>query len=872
MILTSDSRISVPALPPRCIPRPRLVDALTRATEQPLTLVAAGPGSGKTVLLTEWAAGLESAPAWVSLGASDNEPSRFWPLVAAALRLAGLEPTAGELDLPSVAVDEHMRLVDPYLNAAAGSAMTFLVLDDAHFLTHPTILEGLDALLRAGQPHVHLLLAARTDPLLPLHRYRLSGQMSELRARDLAMTSEEANALFVAHHVTLSPREFNVLAARTEGWAAGLRLSAMSMEGAERPEEFVSEFALDQGSVGEYLMNEILGRQPERVRTLLIETSFLPDLDAELAEAVTGMPDAGEMLAELSRTNAFVVPLDRTSGRFRYHQLLREMLFYLLRREPEARRHELFDRASRWHFQQREYGAALRVAVDARDWVRAAAMLVHGGYVQAFINHTDLRFLRPTDLSDRVERDLEPATSPGTLHELALARSALHAAAGHPDATKRELEAASAAWSGPLERDVALTSAIVELAIARAEHRVGDLEPLAAAVATMSGDDDSLVALTPAVELARGSAHFWVGHYDATEELLLDAVAHAHQAGDVPLELRCVAQLALFHSYWGRFRSLEADEDRAGVLMGAHPGLEAPTVLSLALSMREFYRADFDAALGSLREAEATVGAESDADVQAAVSMLRGLLLASVGQVGSAQVALAPRTEKVGPVMEDFRVTMLAAIETALGRPNAALKLLRELPTNPPTAGMALAGARAYLALGELRQADDCLRPLLAADTFAPRSAIVEALIIQAQLASAGNDEERAVESLIRACELADGEIVHPFVLVADDFQQVVARHSSLAALWPDIRLSSPTGDVAAEAVYPPSPRLPEPLTDRERTVLRWLSTTMSTKEIADEMCLSINTVKTHIAAIYRKLAAARRRDAVLRARTLELL
>jgi LuxR family maltose regulon positive regulatory protein len=186
---------------------------------------------------------------------------------------------------------------------------------------------------------------------------------------------------------------------------------------------------------------------------------------------------------------------------------------------------------------------------------------------------------------------------------------------------------------------------------------------------------------------------------------------------------------------------------------------------------------------------------------------------------------------------------------------------------------MALAGARAHLALGELRKAEDCLRPLLAAaDTFAPRSAIVEALVTQAQISSAGHDEEHAVESLIRACELAAGEIVHPFVLVSDDFRQMVARHSSLAALWPDIRLGPTAVDIGAEAVYPPSPRLPEPLTDRERTVLRWLSTTMSTKEIADEMCLSINTVKTHIAAIYRKLAAARRRDAVLRARTLELL
>jgi LuxR family maltose regulon positive regulatory protein len=382
-----------------------------------------------------------------------------------------------------------------------------------------------------------------------------------------------------------------------------------------------------------------------------------------------------------------------------------------------------------------------------------------------------------------------------------------------------------------------------------------------------------MMTMTAAVELACGAAHFWDGDYDATERLLLDALAHAGRSGNASLELRCVAQLALFHVYWGRYRASETDDDWARSLLRTHPELLAPSTLSLAFGVRAFLRADFDAAFASLGDAEATVAAEVDADVRAAVSLLRGQLLASVGQVGAAQVALAPRSDVVGRVLEDSRVTMLAAIETALGRPNAALKMLRELPTNPPSPGMALAGSRAYLALGELRKAEDYLRPLLAAaDTFAPRSAIVEALVTQAQISRAGDDEERAVELLVRACELADGEIVRPFVLVSDDFRQVVSRHSSLAALWPDIRLEPVTLDVTADAVYLPAPRLPEPLTDRERTVLRWLSTTMSTQEIADEMCLSINTVKTHIAAIYRKLAAARRRDAVVRARTLELL
>jgi LuxR family transcriptional regulator, maltose regulon positive regulatory protein len=250
--------------------------------------------------------------------------------------------------------------------------------------------------------------------------------------------------------------------------------------------------------------------------------------------------------------------------------------------------------------------------------------------------------------------------------------------------------------------------------------------------------------------------------------------------------------------------------------------------------------------------------------------VFRGVLQASSGQVGAARASLVVPSESAGEMLEEFRVAVLADIETALGRPNAAVKLL-STSDGGRSSMRAVAAARAYLALGQLRNAEDALRPNLSGVDAAPtRVVLIATLITQAHVTLARGDEATAVEHLVRACELSAGEIRLPFVRVADVVAELLDRHDSLAALWPTVDI--PTGMARAAVPDQLDARLPEALTDRERTVLRWLSTTMSTTEIADELCLSVNTVKTHISAIYRKLAAAKRRDAVLRARTLELL
>ena len=352
-----DSRVCVPRLPLRHVPRPRLLAELDYATERPLTLLSAGPGAGKTVLLTDWVRRGGARVAWLSPTAADAEPRRFWRLLESALRDGDSVESGPLAATPRAAGVDLVQAL--FSRVPEPEARLVVVIDDAHLLTHPDVLAGLDSLIRGSQPGLRLILAARSDPLLPLHRYRLAGQMHELRAADLAMTPAEIAEVLSAHGVTLAARDFSILAARTEGWAAGVQLSAMRMEGTEYPADFVSELALDPGSIGEYLVNEVLRRQPEPQRRLLIETSFLHEVTGSLADAVTGMTGCGDMLVGLARENAFVIPLDAAQDRYRYHELFAEILRYLLQRQQRQAIRILQERAAAWFEGSGDLGNAI---------------------------------------------------------------------------------------------------------------------------------------------------------------------------------------------------------------------------------------------------------------------------------------------------------------------------------------------------------------------------------------------------------------------------------------------------------------------------------------------------------------------------------
>jgi LuxR family maltose regulon positive regulatory protein len=865
-----DSRLTVPQLPPRYVSRPRLLAALDEAAGLPLTLLSAGPGAGKTVLLTDWVRGGGGRVAWLSPSVADAEPRRFWRLLMAALREC--EGTDRGLPVP-VPRGAAIDLVQALFGAVPESAAPLIVIiDDAHVLTDPEVLEGLDSLVRGGQPGLRLVLAARSDPLLPLHRYRLAGLMAELRAADLAMTAGEIREVLAVHGVSLGERDFGVLAARTEGWAAGVRLSAMRMEGAEYPADFVSELALDPGSIGEYLVDEVLRAQPEAQRRLLVETSFLDEVSGPLADAVTGMAGCGEMLADLARENSFVIPLDAAQTRYRYHQLFGEILRYLLQRRLRAAVSRLQERAAGWYEGCGDLGSAVLWAVRAGDRPRVARLLARGGFAHAFVHRQDLSGL---GLRELVPLRLPEGAGAAEAAVFAVAGAAIEAVFADAGSAVLELGRLPAVKSDEAlaDGDLLVTADLVELVLGQ---KAGDLRAVDAAANRLLGRSGEapvplMAGLRAAVLLAQASARLWHGRHEDVSSLLEEALAEAGRDGVAGLELEALAMMAFVGSYWSRTNHADDAAQRARALMKSK-SLSMPAALELAAALRLLIAGDLAGSTRALRRILLPDVVGSDPGLAAALVLGQASVLLAGGQLNEARITLHGIGSRIPPMLAVQRDILLADLDTALGRPHAALRLLRGYRGDDFAALIAMPRARAHLALKDLRAAQDCVRGVLATPSpQAGRYTLVDALLCDARIAQLSEDPGRALEILIRALEVSREEIILPFLPLKDAFAGLLARHPAVACRWP-LHRPDDQAEPAAEPAPVISADLPDPLTQRELTILRFLGTSMSTTEIAGELCLSVNTVKTHLAAIYRKLPASRRRDAVLRARELELI
>ncbi|MCW2522584.1 MAG: hypothetical protein JWO63_919 [Frankiales bacterium] len=874
--MNADGKVRAPDSPPQFVSRPRLSTELTRGARQPVTLIAAGPWSAQTVMLTDSAQPRSTPNAWLSLDAPDNYPARFWSLVGEALFAAGITEDAESFSSLPHDPDGAVQFFEAFRGCLDGPAERHLIIDDAHFLSDPTLLAELDVIIRYGSSYLKLVLSARTDPLLPLHRYRLAGQMHEIRAEALAMTKPEARALLTIHGVNLSGSDLALLTRRTEGWAAGLRLSAMSMAGSRHPEQFITQLAMDQGSVGEYLMEEVLAQQDPSVRQLLVQTSFLREVSASLAAAVTGIDASGELLAELSRTNSFVVALDRGGGRYRYHQLFGEILSYLLIRDFPTMQDELRRRASDWFEKQGDTASAMRYAIAAHDYAHAASVLVNGGLATAYVEREDLPTFEPAEASPLEPTGTDRWGSAGRpTVEGTIAQAGIAVMHGDVELAQDHLRHADFAEMNPKAR----TAAVLVSAIAA--QRSGQLAELDSAAESLIELSETPAAfeqpagLRAALRLSQASTRFWNGSAaQEVESYLLDARREAGRESADAVELECLDLLALSSVLSGRLEHAKDYDRQCHDLVRSSPRLHLLPLHHLVHANALMLRGDFSGATRCAQRAEQTAGNDLDDSVRAAAALTRVWLAINTGQLADAHLRLRTAPELAARLPKSLlrsKLLAMAELETALGRPHAAVNLLRGRSnrSRDPLLGPAL--ARAHLRLGEIEDATTAIRPILiAADTTPPLPQLLLALLVSAQIAEARGDEARAVEEVLRATELAADGLNQPFVSERRSLAGLLSRHPETRSAWPSAG-GVVVDEARAEGGARPR-RLAEPLTDREVSVLRRLATTMTTAEIAEELCVSINTVKTHIAAIYRKLPAAGRRDAVWRARQLELL
>jgi LuxR family maltose regulon positive regulatory protein len=880
------SKLAAPHMPGRVVARPRLFALLDTGVERPVTLLAAPAGSGKTMLLSSWmsAASLPGPVAWLSLDPGDNGPAQFWAYVVAALCRSGAVPADNQLRnlLPQPqANDALLPLIIQGLDELAVPVV--LVLDDLHELTDARVLHGIEFLIRRAPSQLRLVLATRADPPLPLHRLLVSGRLSQLRAADLAFTVAEVAELLAEYEYrpALSDDDLTMLHARTEGWAAGLRLAAVSMQHQPDPHRYVLELAGDDRSLAGYLVAEVLDQQPGELRSFLLRTCIVDQLSGELADALTGRDDGEQTLARLEQANTFVVAVGSRRHWYRYHPLFAELLHYELRREAPQESAELRRRAARWYAEHELPTEAIQQTVATQDWDSTADLIAEHGFG---------RFLRG---QEPVIRDLLDQLPTDAVHlpELALLAAAERIVSNDDGAAAfvRLAQEQAPMLADDRRPRFALILAICRLLRAK---RAGDLDEVRAAGraalkahAQLEGDAGAagVAADARAVALCGlGTAELWTGELDAAEVHLQAGRAAALWAGFDDVQLDCLSQMALLRAVRGRLNDAVQTGQAALQFAGARGWASSAPVTGalLALAWVHYLRDDLATAGDYLGQAAGTAGAAPERPLGVAGRIMEGRLRhAQADLAGAFAEFSAARPELAGGhqprLLFRWLTTSQAELHLAVGDTGSARRLLEALDTDKPAASEAVALARLRLAEGDPTGANGTLSPVV--DGTLPTTdldTLIQAWLLHAVASHALDAPDQVTASLGQAIDLAEPEEHRRAFLDAGAPARVLlARYRDwVDASWPFLDELAQTSLDPAPAAVPPMPALIVPLSQRERAVLRYLPTMLTFVEIGSELYISVNTTKSHVRNIYRKLGVVGRREAVRRARQLQLL
>jgi len=874
------AKITTPVVPHWAVGRPRVTTLIAEGTRRcPLTVVTGPPGAGKTMALALWAVAGPGTVAWVCLDQFDNQPRVFWSYVVAALRRANVALPKALHVVPRGRPDDNGFLQQLTAALAAQNPPVTLVLDDLHVLTEPGVLTGLDFVLRHAGSGLRLMVAARMDPLLPLHRYRLAGQLTEIRASDLAFSCAEADLLLAQHGSRLTADLTESLTQRTEGWAAGLRLAAISLGSHPDPGQFVKELIAEDSALIGYLVEEVLNVQPPEVREVLLSTSILEHLSADAAVELTGDDRAAGILMTLVHTNAFVQPIG--SGWYRYQRLFAEMLRLKLRREHPGRMADLHRRAARWYERNGMLTDAVRHAAQAGDWQLAAAMVIDELAIGQLIEPRDGQCLAGEFTSMLPGQAWTNPQAPEPL----LVAAALALAAGRPESCAAALDAADAALEqvrADEEAPARLAAAIIRLT---ASLGTGDLT----AAAESAGRAELMLGKIPAGKLARhpdlrrrvlygrGAVELWSGHLDEAARIFETGLADADSGGERE-QADWAGYLALAEALRGRLgRAAELASRIAPAAAHHRPPDDNPNPAPMvALARVHVQRNELRETRSWIKQADAALGASPDKLIGAMAYLVAADGALAEGRAPVAvQIITRARSGWPVPAWLDQQLSLAESRAcTAAGDVQAALTAARRADGTSPEAMVTL--AQAWTAAGDAESARRVLDPVLAADDRMPDRVRVQALLVDARLGYSGDDGTRVRRSLACALHLAGREQLKlPFLTEQSWLGLVLSRDPELADGYRRLFAPAPGREQPPASVTAPDEApvlVVEPLTEREREVLVHLSGLLSTAEVASEMYISVNTVKTHLRSIYRKLAVTHRNEAVRRARQLQLI
>ncbi len=859
------------------IPRPGLFELLGAARR--VVQVSAPAGSGKTFLLRSWIAaeGLSERTAWVSVGRGEHDPQVFWLSVLDSLRQTGAgservrELTASpDLDGANVVgrlLEDLSSLREPL----------WLVIDDLHELQADQAIRDMELLLGAAPPELRFVLLTRRDLRLGLHRLRVEGELTEIRGVDLRFTLEESLALLEAAGVRLSDGVLESLVATTEGWAAGLRLVALSLARHPDPERFAVSFSGRERAVADYLLAEVLERQSAEVRRLLLRTSLLERVSGPLADRLTGSSGSYGILAGLEDAGAFVVAVDPERTWFRYHHLFGDLLALELRRTVPQEVPGLHTIAAEWWAEHGYPVEAIRHAQAAENWGLAARLLADNWFGLYF----DGRLATRGELLSGF-----PAGVVAADPELVVLAGADQRAAGSLEETERYLGLAVRMSASVLEDrrarfTIALAFERLELARARNDLRA------------VAEEAQRLLASTEATEFGLGEevrtrvltdlgiAEMWAGRLEDAERHLEQGLEEARRISIPMLELHALAHWALLTP----FRSLATAEQRAmqAIELARKHGWEetAPAAAAayVALGGATVWCGRLGEAESWLDLAERVLGHDTQ-PTAATLYATRGLLEFARGRHAEAAAAYrdAERMERllVMPHMFTARVQALKLqMLVRLGETEQVERALAEMDEEVrKTSQMRVVLAALRLARDDPEAAVDALAPLL--DDPTPVTASVweiEALLLEAIARDALGDPGAASRALERALDVAEPDgLLLPFLLypTAELLERQARLRTTHASLIAEI-LNLLSGHTPAARPKDAAP-LQEPLSESELRVLRYLPTNLRGPEIAAELFVSLSTIRTHLRNVYAKLGVHSRADAVKRARELGLL
>jgi LuxR family maltose regulon positive regulatory protein len=883
--LLLQTKLRVPRPRPGLVPRPRLIARLNKALTlgRNLTLISAPAGFGKTTLVCEWLDRLDRACAWLSLDEADNDPARFLSYLLASLN--GIDPDIGQravamLQSPQPPASDAL-LISLINDIAATPEPFILVLDDYHLIHARSIHQQIAFLVEQLPPQMHLIIATREEPFLPLSRLRARGQVTEIGQADLRLTIQEAADFFgQTMGLDLSPADVATLHRRAEGWIAGLQLAALSLQGTQDAGRFVQSFAGSQRYILDYLMDEVLQQQPADVQDFMLQTSILDRFDASLCDAICcaepgsqGKGDSRQILYRLEQANLFLVPLDEFRQWYRYHHLFTDLLRHRLVVEGRHDASLLHRRASRWYADNGLLEDAVRHALAASDWELAASLIL--------------------DVSDGMLKRGEVVTLLGWFQAL-------------PEAFVRASPQLCVEASWPLILSEQIDAAESYLAIA--EESIPDHDNLSlpgriavtrAYIARMRGDSarvidlsEQALALLPEDDVSSrsivavnlGMTQWFRGRLAEAEQALLEAGRSAREPGNQYVRWAASVFLTKIEIARGKMQSA-AESCRRFVESEGHSPLAPVAHYDLGRLLYEWN--DLQSAADHVRRGIELARQNGNVEFEfggystlAYIKQAQGDSVAAHAALQSAK--LLSEHPDIPPPTRLYNLVSQVIVAQAQGDLDTASRVAERFPATPQEAGsfpdylrLSLAWAHLLLAAGQRETAAKRLAQLhdLAIQT-GWRAAAVQARALQTLAAPT---PEEALGFLGQALAQAEPEGYVRTFLDGGERMAALLREAASIGMAPSYVAKLRAAFAGLDQVRTRAPLASEqplidPLSDRELEILSLLAAGLTYREIAQALFVSVNTIKTHVRNIYGKLGARRRHEATSKAIDLGLI